>query len=79
MKNDKELALLIGKKIQKLRKATGFSQEGFAYHINMNKGFYSKIERGQAVPSILNFVKIAKALEVTPNDLLPKECGVSEK
>jgi transcriptional regulator with XRE-family HTH domain len=72
MKNAETL-VLIGKIIQNLRKSKGFSQEGFAYHIGMNKGFFAKIERGEASPTILNFIKIAKGLETTPNDLLPSE------
>ncbi|HHF7373676.1 TPA: helix-turn-helix domain-containing protein [Legionella bozemanae] len=61
--------ILIGKQIRKIRKEKGFSQEGFANFIEMNRGYYGTVERGEANITVLNLLKILKGLGVTPNDL----------
>lgn len=63
--------LIIGKNIRRLREETGFSQEGFAIHIDMGRSFYGRIERGEQNISILNLIKIAVALNVELTQLLP--------
>ncbi|WP_114835027.1 helix-turn-helix domain-containing protein [Aquicella lusitana] len=72
MKRDKNL-ILIGKQIRKLRNTRGFSQENFANFIDMNRGYYGTIERGEANVTALNLLKIIQGLEVKPNDLFPPE------
>jgi transcriptional regulator with XRE-family HTH domain len=72
MKKQKDLVLL-GQQIRKLRKEKGFSQEGFANHIDMNRGYYGTIERGEANVTATNILRIARGLKVSPNDLFPTE------
>lgn len=47
------------------------SQEGFANFIEMNRGYYGTVERGEANVTVLNLLKILKGLNVTPNELFP--------
>ncbi|MFT4059258.1 MAG: helix-turn-helix transcriptional regulator [Legionella sp.] len=70
MKKQNDL-ILIGEQIRKIRKEKGFSQEDFANFIEMNRGYYGTIERGEANITLLNVLKILKGLEVTPNELFP--------
>ena len=56
----------IGSKIRALRKAAGFSQEGFAAKIEMNRGYYGHIERGDYNFTQLSLFRIADALNVEP-------------
>jgi transcriptional regulator with XRE-family HTH domain len=70
MTKDKELNIL-GKNIRQLRKDRGFSQEGFANFINMNRGYYGTIERGEANVTATNLLKIMRGLKTSPNDLFP--------
>jgi len=72
MNKHPELAL-IGLQIRKIRKEKGFSQEGFANFINMNRGYYGTIERGEANVTVINLIKILKGLGVNPNDLFLPE------
>jgi transcriptional regulator with XRE-family HTH domain len=65
------LLIILGKKIRALRKSAGFSQENFALHIEMGRSFYGRIERGEQNISILNLIKIAAALNVEMEELLP--------
>ncbi|HAT7795437.1 TPA: helix-turn-helix domain-containing protein [Legionella pneumophila] len=70
MKKQPDL-ILIGKQIRKIRREKGFSQEGFANIIEMNRGYYGTVERGEANVTVLNLLKILKGLGVTPNELFP--------
>lgn len=70
MTKNKDL-ILIGRQIRKLREKKGFSQEGFANHISMNRGYYGTIERGQANVTTTNLLKIIRGLNVLPNDIFP--------
>lgn len=78
MKKQTDL-LLIGKQIRKIRKEKGFSQEGFANFIEMNRGYYGTVERGEANITVLNLLKILKGLNVTPNELLPPTSYMNSK
>jgi transcriptional regulator with XRE-family HTH domain len=40
------------------------------YCIEMNVGWISRIERGQANPGLVIIIKLAQALECQPGDLL---------
>jgi transcriptional regulator with XRE-family HTH domain len=75
MKKQNDL-ILIGKQIRKIRKEKGFSQEDFANFIEMNRGYYGTIERGEANVTLLNFLKILRGLNVTPNELFPPYEGL---
>lgn len=63
----------IGQQICKLRKEKGFSQESFANHIEMNRGYYGTIERGETNVTALNLLRIARGLQVPPGNLFPAE------
>ncbi|WP_457589483.1 helix-turn-helix domain-containing protein, partial [Legionella pneumophila] len=56
MKKQTDL-IVLGKQIRKIRKEKGFSQEGFANFIEMNRGYYGTVERGEANITILNLLK----------------------
>ena len=54
----------IGWAIRALRNEQGFSQETFAKHVNINRSYMGRIERGEQNISALNLIKIAKGLGV---------------
>lgn len=66
----------LGKKIKEIRsqktnfKNKPFSQENLAFAAELSVSQISKIEIGKSNISILNLVKIAKALEVKISDLV---------
>ena len=59
----------LGKKVQKLRKALGVSQEKFAEKINISRTHMEHIEQGRKSPSLKVMTKLAKALHVKISDL----------
>ncbi|MBA3733552.1 helix-turn-helix transcriptional regulator [Patescibacteria group bacterium] len=61
----------IGLNIRRLRKKEGYTQEYFSKLIEMNRAYYGAIERGKYNITILNLLKIAKALNILPQDIFP--------
>ena len=61
----------LGKKIRELRKEKGFSQEGFAYEVGLDRTYMGSVERGERNIYALNLIRIAKCLKVELGDLFP--------
>ncbi len=65
-----ELAECIGAAAREARKALDLTQEDAAERIGVSAEFYARIERGNALPSVSTFSRIAKALDVSADTLL---------
>jgi transcriptional regulator with XRE-family HTH domain len=59
-----------GQNVAKHRRAKGFSQEALAEKADLDRTYLSDIERGVRNPGIKNVILIAKALGITPSDLM---------
>jgi transcriptional regulator with XRE-family HTH domain len=60
----------LGKAVRKKRHSLGLSQEGLAERAELHWTYVGGIERGERNVSLLNLVKIARALGLTPSRLL---------
>jgi transcriptional regulator with XRE-family HTH domain len=60
----------LGRTLRKRRHALGLSQEGLAERADLHWTYIGGIERGERNVSLMNIVKIARALGVTPSRLL---------
>ena len=60
----------IGKRIRTCREEKGWSQEAFAEKIGLSVTYTGMIERGERVPKLETFIRIANALEVSADMLL---------
>lgn len=60
----------IGQNLHKIREKKGITQEHLALDAGLNRAYIGYIERGERNPSTDTLVKIAKALRVSPKDLL---------
>ena len=56
--------VLLGKRIQFLRKQKGMSQEDLALECGINKNYLSDLERGRRNPSLIILDKICYGLEI---------------
>lgn len=63
--------LNLGKKIQKIRKSIGLSQEDLADMVSISRTHAGHIEQGRKSPSMELLEKIAKVLKVKVKDLFP--------
>ena len=60
----------LGQTVRKRRRALRLSQEGLAEKADLHWTYIGGIERGERNVSLLNIVKIARALGVTASRLL---------
>lgn len=67
---DKQLAESIGAAAREARKVLELTQEDAAERIGVSAEFYARIERGNALPSVPTFARIAAALGVSADTLL---------
>jgi transcriptional regulator with XRE-family HTH domain len=72
------LLVAVGGHIRALRKAKGFSQEGFAAAAGLDRAYYGGVERGERNLSLRNLVRIAAALEVEVGELFPPMTELSQ-
>lgn len=70
---DNELAIVIGRAARQARKARGLMQEHVAEELDVSIEFYSRVERGVALPSLKTFVRMTEVLQVDSNALLATE------
>ena len=56
----------IGANIRRIRKERGFTQEGFAQHIQLDRAYYGRIERGQQNMSTKTILMLGAHLRVDP-------------
>jgi len=69
MDND-EVLNTFGKKVQEQRLKQGLSQEKLAEISGLDRTYISSMERGRRNVSLLNIVKVARALSIPPSDFL---------
>jgi len=66
-----EELLKLGKAIRVVRESKGFSQDKFAYEINLGRSYYGAVERGEINVSSMTLIKIARGLDVEVKELFP--------
>ena len=71
--------VLLGNKIRGLRIKAGYSQEGFAAEVEMDRSYYGKVERGERNVTSLNLIRIAETLGKEVGTLFPKMDALKRK
>jgi transcriptional regulator with XRE-family HTH domain len=72
-KLDADGALLrLGAAIREQRLARGLSQEALADAASLDRSHMGKIERGERNVTVLNVIRIARALQQEPSDILKR-------
>ncbi len=69
MQNEKSVEQIIGKRIQKIRRAKGYTQQQFAEVIGLSTNYLSDIERGKSSARLDKLVAIINALECSADDI----------
>lgn len=64
------MELALGREVKKAREAVQKSQETLAFDAEVHRTYVSLIERGQKSPTLSVIVRLAKALNVRPSELL---------
>ena len=67
----KDIRIIVGEKIRSLREELGWSQEELGFESGLHRNYIGGVERGERNIAIVNLDKLAKAMGVSPRDLLP--------
>lgn len=67
---DAEVVRRFGDAIRRARTSKGLSQEALAEVAQVHRTFIGRVERGEANASITTIVRLARALDVPPSELL---------
>ena len=67
-----EINKRVGFNIRRYREKRGWSQEQLAFEAELHRAYIGQVERGEKNIGLINFEKIAKALNVEPSDLFKK-------
>jgi transcriptional regulator with XRE-family HTH domain len=59
-----------GDRVRMLRKSQNLSQEQLAERSGLHRNYIGGIERGERNVALLNILRLAKALGVTPSELM---------
>ena len=70
MDRDTSLLRAFGNRVRAFRKQHALSQEALALEAGLDRTFVSQTERGERNISLLNIVRLARALHVSAEDLL---------
>lgn len=65
-----DAATAFGRILRRLRMAEGLTQEQLGFEADLRRTYVSILELGQQQPSLTSILKIAKALNRTPGDLV---------
>jgi transcriptional regulator with XRE-family HTH domain len=66
--------ILFGRQLRKLRLRNKLSQEQLAEIADLYRNYIGGVERGERNVSLVNIVKLARALKVKPDQLLRTIC-----
>ena len=69
MEQKSTIQLKFGKRVRELRMKTGMSQEQLGFKANLDRTYISGIERGERNPSLININRLAKALQISLENL----------
>lgn len=67
---ENDILIQFGRRLRQLRKAAGYSQEGFALECELDRSYVGAIERGERNLSLRNLHLMAKKLNMTLSTLL---------
>ncbi len=70
-RTDRAYLRLIGLRVRVLRTACRLSQDQFAALAGLDRTYVSRLERGQHNLTVLTLTRLATALNVNPQELLP--------
>jgi transcriptional regulator with XRE-family HTH domain len=69
-KRDKRTLNAFGRNLRRLRNEKGLSQEALEFDSGLSKNVVGNLERGEANPTLTTIKALAKALGVSPKELV---------
>ena len=63
--DERTILIQFGERLRDLRKAAGFTQEGFALECQLDRSYVGAVERGERNLSLCNIYKMANKLNLS--------------
>lgn len=74
--DDRDFLKKIGIKLKVLRSLKGLSQDDIANRLDIDKSYYSKVERGLTNPTLLYLKNLSEVLDVKLEELVNTEIKI---
>nr|QGT49797.1 hypothetical protein Melaina855_1840 [uncultured Candidatus Melainabacteria bacterium] len=74
--DDKNFLIRLGLKLKILRSIKRLSQDDIANRLNIDKSYYSKVERGLTNPTLLYMKHLSEILEVELAELMDSNINI---
>lgn len=74
--DDKDFLIRLGLKLKILRSIKKLSQDDIANRLNIDKSYYSKVERGLTNPTILYMKHLSEILDIEMVDLMDSNINI---
>ena len=74
--DDKDFLIRLGLKLKILRSIKKLSQDDVANSLNIDKSYYSKVERGLTNPTLLYMKHLSEILEVDLSELMDSNINI---
>jgi transcriptional regulator with XRE-family HTH domain len=65
-----ELASAFGRTLRRLRRGADLTQEQMAFEANLQRNYISMLELGRNQPTITTLFKLARVLNLTPEEMI---------
>ncbi len=77
MSKDIDIKKVVGKRVQKIRKNKGLTQEQLAEIVDLSSNYISDIERGKSFTRVDKLIRIINGLQCSANDIFIDviDCG----
>jgi transcriptional regulator with XRE-family HTH domain len=75
MNSNKEILKQFGDRVREIRKERGLSQEQLSFMADLHRTYIGMIERGEKNITLINIEKIARAFNMSINDLMKFDNG----
>lgn len=72
-------SVVLGRNVTRLRKQAKITKQKFALMVNVGRPFLNRIENGTADPRLSVILRLAAALDTTPQELLTEQSEASTK
>jgi transcriptional regulator with XRE-family HTH domain len=61
---------MLGNLLRTSRESAGLTQEALAYRAGVDRSYISQLERGLKSPTVKMFLRICRALEISPSKII---------
>ncbi len=70
MEDEANIKHIFGNRLREIRHSKGLSQEALAHACELDRTYIGGVERGERNISLINIIRISRALEIDPSEFM---------